>query len=386
MNLNKHKISEGLQSEALKALRFPLAVMVVFIHSFCLEDYEWPNWNHLLGMDINVAVQILLSHVVSHIAVPTFYLISGYFFFYKVANFDYHTYMGKLKKKVRTLFIPYLLWNLLYILWIVMLKVGAFLVKGKLLSNIIVYFEENHWLRMFWDCNVWGLNRTNWLGHVTSPSGPILVPLWFLRDLIVVVILTPVIYYLIKHFKHWAILLLCCYITGIWPYIHGFSITAIFFFSFGAYFSIYGKNMVNELYRYRMISYIFIIPMLLLMWYYDGNNSRTGQYIYPFYIMTGVAATISLAATLTSQGRMIFSKRLSEVTFFIYVSHAFIGLELANRILKHIVPMYDTNWIAMIIYYLLLPTFAITICCLTYALMKRYCPGILGILTGNRNN
>lgn len=167
---SKDKITWELQSESLKALRFPLAVMVVFIHSFGLTDYNLPNWSNLSGMDINVAIQILFSHVLSHVAVPAFFLISGYFFFYKVTNFDFATYKGKLRKRVHTLLIPYLLWNALYILWIVIQKVGAFFVKGKPLSNIVDYFQENHWLRMFWDCNVWSLNYFNWLGTSTPPQ------------------------------------------------------------------------------------------------------------------------------------------------------------------------------------------------------------------------
>lgn len=383
---NKNTITWELQSETLKALRFPLVVMVVLIHSFCLKDYDLPSIESLLNMDINVAIQILLSHVISHIAVPTFYLISGYFFFYKVTHFDVTIYKGKLRKRVHTLLIPYLLWNALYVLWVVILKVGAFLVKGKPLSNIIVFFQENHWLGMFWDCNVWGFDRKSWLGCIPPHTGPILIPLWFLRDLMVVVILTPFIYYLIKRFKYWIIMLLCaCYITGIWPYIHGFSITAIFFFSLGAYFSIHGKNMVSELYRYRLISYFLIIPMMLLMWYYDGNNSEIGQYIYPFYIITGVVSIVCLSTTLTSQGRMNLSKHFSGVTFFIYVSHGLIGFSIANIILNNIVPMHYTELIVKIGYYLLLPILTITICCLIFVLMERYCPKILDVLTGNRN-
>lgn len=163
----ENKISYELQSETLKAIRFPLAVMVVFIHSFSMGDYDQPNWTHLSGMDINVAKRILFSHVITHIAVPTFYLISGYFFFYKVTNFDFATYKGKLRKRIHTLLIPYILWNTLPILMVVIRKVAAFFVKGKPLSNILEFFQENQGIRLFWDCNVLGLNYTNWLGYST---------------------------------------------------------------------------------------------------------------------------------------------------------------------------------------------------------------------------
>lgn len=70
-----------LSSQTISALRFPLAVMVVFIHSFMLDDVAFtPDWHALSGMDFAIGLQVLLSKVVSHVAVPAFYVISGYLF------------------------------------------------------------------------------------------------------------------------------------------------------------------------------------------------------------------------------------------------------------------------------------------------------------------
>ena len=59
------------------------------------------------------------------------------------------------------------------------MKFGAFLFKGKPLSNMIDYFREKQGLRMFWDCNVWDFHFTNVLGQPTPPQrtyiGPSLV-------------------------------------------------------------------------------------------------------------------------------------------------------------------------------------------------------------------
>lgn len=174
MQIN-NKITLELQSETFKALRFPLAVMVVFIHSFNLLENNLPNWEHITGMDINAAIQILFSKVITSIAVPTFYLISGYFFFYKVTNFDFLTYKRKLEKRVHTLLNPYLLWNVLPILWTILKIIAAFFVKGKPLSNILLYLQGSQGVRMFWDCSVWGFNTTNWLGYPTPPHRSVFI-------------------------------------------------------------------------------------------------------------------------------------------------------------------------------------------------------------------
>lgn len=200
----------------------------------------------------------------------------------------------------------------------------------------------------------------------------------------VVVLLTPIIYYFIKRYKYWSVVFLgCCYITGVWPYIHGFSIVSMFFFCIGAYFSIYGKNMINELQICKIYSYLLYIPLLLLMWYFKICDINVSKYIYPFFIIVGVITTVNLAADLTKNGKMNYAKRMSHFSFFLYVSHIVIGLPLADVILD-IVPIWNRNWICMLTNYFLKPIFAIVICCIVYAVMERACPKVLGVLTGNR--
>lgn len=73
------------------------------------------------------------------------------------------------------------------------MKIGAWIVKGKSLDNIYSYFEENGWINLFWSCNEW-MGRSNWLGDELINSGPALIPMWYLRDLMIFFILTPAIY------------------------------------------------------------------------------------------------------------------------------------------------------------------------------------------------
>lgn len=275
------------QSCILNTIRFPLACMVVIIHCKIKVD-EWglPQWRTFTGEEVSQVIQILFSNILSGIAVPTFYLISGYFFFYRTEQFTKNVYLQKLKKRIHTLFIPYILWNFLFIFIIILIKITDYFVKGKPLSNIIAFFENNNWLHMFWDCNILSTNKVNWLGYLTSFTGPILTPMWFIRDLIVLVLITPIIYFFIRKFKLWTIIVLgICYITGIWPNIHGLSITALFFFSIGAYFSLHKRNMVNDLRLLRKYTFILYPPLIILMIYFNGNFTTTGAYIYPFYII-----------------------------------------------------------------------------------------------------
>ena len=71
-------------SKVIDWLRFPLMVMVVMIHvSLCKEmDYSLP----INEMPISAVIWYLLAHGICWAAVPTFFFISGYLFFYDTQN------------------------------------------------------------------------------------------------------------------------------------------------------------------------------------------------------------------------------------------------------------------------------------------------------------
>lgn len=148
-----------LQSQTIDWLRFPLAVAVVFIHSFGYPlTYTLPalNIHSFSGMDVYNVIRICFSHVAAHVAVPTFFLISGFLFFVgKVNEIEKLAWWKrKFRSRLNTLVFPYFLWNLIAILCTVSMMIGSFFLKGKPLSRIFDYFEENRWLHLFWDCEI----------------------------------------------------------------------------------------------------------------------------------------------------------------------------------------------------------------------------------------
>lgn len=375
-----------LQSSVIDWLRFPLAIAVIFIHSFgvCPLDLDALHSNPFTGMSIYNWIRICFSHVFTHIAVPTFYVISGYLFFCNWGGqWSRQLYNKKLKSRFHTLIIPYFCWNLIAILVIVVSKIAAFIFKGKPLSNILTYFQENGWLRMFWDNNIWGGDYLNWLGLSMSSSGPIDLPLWFLRDLIVVIILVPVIFFYLKHTKFYGLILLAAsYVTQIWPDIHGLSITAVFFSSVGAYLGINGKNMIVEFRRFRNLSYISAFIFLIITVWFDGRNTELGSLFHPLYIISGVCAIFNLAAQLLKKNKVKVHSFLSQSTFFIYAVHTLLVLRLCSFIVRNIIG--GSSAFALIISYLTIPVLTVGVCLLLFFLMKKLTPRLLGILTGNR--
>lgn len=118
-----------LQSSAIDLLRFPLAIMVIFIHMN-------PNVINLLEADFGLlttqgfynVIGILLSHVLTHIAVPTFFLISGFLFFVNFQEWSWEGYKKKMSSRVKTLLIPYVFWNVVpFLLMVIAMFAGVML-------------------------------------------------------------------------------------------------------------------------------------------------------------------------------------------------------------------------------------------------------------------
>ena len=105
-------------SQTISFLRFPLIVAVVYIHfnisrkGISLHGINYgtdnPDW-YLFTIN-------LVSSVIASIAVPLFFFISGYLFFLQ-KEFNRQEYLRKLQKRVKTLLVPYLLWNLIAIIY-----------------------------------------------------------------------------------------------------------------------------------------------------------------------------------------------------------------------------------------------------------------------------
>ena len=119
-------------SAKINILRPCLLLLVVFNHCTAGMDMINGGGNSL----ISNYIQIYLGKTLTPAAVSTFFVISGYLYFANVTDFNRDVYITKTKKRIKSLIIPYLLWNLAGII-IISIKgsslnfdsIGAFLVN-----------------------------------------------------------------------------------------------------------------------------------------------------------------------------------------------------------------------------------------------------------------
>lgn len=107
---------ESIQGEARfwkkkEYISFALSILVFFIHISSFDQYG--DSGHLISV-INGKIAYFVSESITRFAVPMFFILSG-IAFYK--DYDNKKYFKKIKSRVFTLVIPYLLWNTLWMVF-----------------------------------------------------------------------------------------------------------------------------------------------------------------------------------------------------------------------------------------------------------------------------
>lgn len=352
--------SEEVLSTTIRFLRFPLIVGVVIIHACYTGVVD--GYDLMQGRDfpIYINVSYLFSNIFARLAVPLFFFFSGFLFFYKTVDFVGRTYLSKLKKRFRTVLVPYFLWNLLLILLLFSFQsLVPGLLSGK--DKLVVDYTPSDWVSVLL-------------------VNPIDYPLWFIRDLMVVFIFSPLLYFLLNVLKCFFILLLGgLWLLGFWDAIAGLNTAAFFFFSVGAYFSIHKRNFVKDLIPFLPIS-VFLYALLVIV-QLCFKEQTWSEYIHKAGILSGIILVITLTARMVSSGKWKVNDFLSCSSFFIYAYHAMPLAIFIKIMLKFIHPHSDGM---MLVIYLFCPFVIMFVGLLLYYLTNRYFPRITSVLTGGR--
>ena len=355
-------------------LRFPLIILVVYIHSNMHPvNYHGIDFNTLTASDSFDLCRLSLGTLLSQIAVPVFFFISGFLFFYKMQGWDWHIYGKKIKRRVRTLFIPYVIWNSIAILFACIL-----LFRNSGWQGVVSFVQENDYLDLFLSCEKAGTNRENELGIPTPMTFPYLVPLWYLRELMVMVLLSPVFYAFFKKLGLGGVfLLLISFVFSIGINIPGFLCLAMFFYGSGAFFSMNNIDPTHVFYGKRWGVYLITGGMFLLaIWFYNIRGI-----FYSLFIITGSISAVNIAIASHMKGIRI-PQILTSAVFFIYLFHDVYITTISTYITDRLIGI--SNSFQLLIGYLLSPIISILICMIIFISLKRICPKALSLIAGGR--
>lgn len=372
-----------IRKNTLDLLRFPLAIVVLSIHIFSIQEitihgikYTFDNFPLFLFFN-NVIDAFLRGQ-----SVPIYFFISGYVFFLNT-KLTFSKYKQKLHNRVKSLFIPYITWNIIALLFSLSLYLPIFSSVFPNLGNTTINMSVYTILNSFWDCTPNIFQSSNSI-NLNSPIYPINIPLWFIRDLMIIVIITPLIFKYIKLTKKYGIsfLGLTWFICSYYPLGHiNQLLTALFFFSFGAYMSIFNKDMVIEFRKYfktSIILYLAISIIYVFSVYYFSSALHTLKKIN---IIIGMIFAYNLSSWLIETEKVKISKFLVSSSFFIYVSHYIIGSSILKLLMLIFKPEHNISLILIYVGSIILVTLLLLG---VFYLIKKYTPSLLGILVGRK--
>ena len=214
-------------------------------------------------------------------------------------------------------------------------------------------------------------------------TGPCLQPLWFLRDLMVVMVLSPLLWCLFRYLRVWGLLiLLFCYVSAV-PIGSSLSTTSLFFFGAGAYMNMNQVNLPQLAWRYRYLVWTLAIVLWIVTVMavgYDAYGNPRFSLISPFFVLAGIMAMMAMAAVAVKKGHRIPALLINS-TFFIFVAHALL-LEVSYNIFKSL--LGNGSVLMLILRYFLAAILPVVICVLLYWLLRKFTPRLCGILTGQR--
>jgi len=349
-------------SVKFKVISFMLMILVVFIHSQNISD-KLLSGNTVIEHGYSSFFQDFISDGMSLVAVPLFFLISGYLFFLRFSG-SFQEFKTKYTKRAKTLIVPYLCWSSGVLLFIFALQLFPFsksLFESKLIKDYSMAELLN---RIF--------------------ISPIPIQLWFVRDLIILTFLSPVLYWLIRKLNIVLIivLLITWFINFDLIILSGIS---LLFFVLGSYLSIH-NSIINLNFRKRDWIYTFLWFIVLfcttIFQYLNFENLTLLNILHKTGILVGVVAVWSLFDILF-KNKDLSNNRFYGVcsfSFFIYAFH----VPSLMFIKKGIFIIFGKEEFSSLFNYITAPVITISLGIFIGYLMKRYIPTIYGIITGSR--
>ena len=348
-NLSYQKLSRSIET-----LRFPLILLIICLHCYTSTSAV------TRGHDIYFRLIYPVSLWMGETGVPAFFFISGLLFFYSKK-----TFLQKIKSRFHTLLIPYLFFNALILCgYLCLMHFGkSIIILGKDLAEYTLI----DYIRAFWDRGVW--NHGN--------GSPMLCPLWYIRNLMILVIISPIIFYIVKYTK----LLFPVFFGLLWINSHdsAYTFQSLTMFSLGAYFSICDKNPIEVFDKYKRL---FVSAFLFLAFMDFLHLFVSVPFALPFHRLSLVANTFFCISFLGEflYRHHLYSSFLSKSAFFVFCIHYPFVTNL-----RPIFTMINGQSDIIHVFLYLGAVIGVTILCvLVFVLLKRMMPGLVNVVTGNR--
>ena len=339
--MNAEKYVSKLSSDGMTLAKIIATVSVVLTHSYKIFGY--------LSVEDAEVFYLRGIHAFAACGVPVFFLLSGYFLVIK-GNWNY----GKnLKKKFKSLVIPYIFFILIYAI----ISCAGSLV----LPN---FFDDFRQFTIYdWVMRLFGIP------FVIAPK--FYGPLWFVRELLIFNLLSIAFVPLVKKTPGYILLpaMIGVYFLPIDQIIR----YSVPFFIMGMYFGFKKRLPVLN-------SWIHIIILFIVGFVVPSFVSRGGGLVWKVSVFLMTVLILSISGKLSqNDGIVKLAKTIIPYSFPIYLLHEYPMTTIMRLLaLKHVsLPLATAAFFAA-------PILVICMCVLVIEIWKRILPGIYSLATGGR--
>ena len=362
-------------SERITALRFLLAILVVVIHNNYTAQ-EFADYFAETGETIifNQSIfgkwlQFFFSDGLARCAVPLFFLFAA---FLQAKKND--TYSVLLKKRAKTLLLPYVIWLTLYFLYPHFAKYILSIIRPQILKHPNDIFT--HWTALDWLHKFFGYKLEK-DGELSSPE--LAGQFWFIRDLLILTVLSPVFKAIIKKFPR-GFFALVCILFLIPVRIYFVKTQALFFYIAGLYWGMFDFNLFEKADKISFAESIalFLISFIATYLFFDNTSSM-------YWIMVLASCLLFLKISkliINNEKTFNTATYFSGFSFFLYAVHTPVMNEMLKRIWLHFLPM--SNGFFCLAEYFGVAFLNIAIGTTIGIVLKKLCPRLFAILTGGR--
>lgn len=341
-------------SEIINISRFPLIVCVLFIHNilspYILADKYYEN----MSLSFLVNVESVIGNIIARVAVPAFFIISGYLFFDQTV--DKRSYKIKMKKRIKTLLLPMVSWNLLYSLLLLL----------ALTLGVGIYANDHEF------------SVLKYIGYLFI--NPVAYQFWFIRDLLIVMIFSPLIYQILKskNVKYYLMMFWCLWIFDSIILPDEVQAASLCFFSFGGYLRVYKVNVLN----YISFSAPAFIYLVLIVLDFSTKHEEYNFIISKVTVVVGIISFFCLMNIFRKKSILKNNVVLANFSFFLYAAHEPI---LLSQSVKYVVSIHllNSEYQFVILYFIRIILLIILLLCV-YTFLKRCNLKFISVLMGGR--
>lgn len=333
-------------------LKFYLFSMVIITHALNFDAY---GLEHTPGASAAVLCFLQkLELTMSGLVMPSYFFISAYGF---MLGYSLEKTLSKWKRRFYSLFIPWLLWNtIVWLATIAMETIPA--IASRLNSGFGYELSFRSWI-------VDGLLR------------PANGPFWFISNLLVIFLLAPLIYYIVKN-KYIGLAAIAAGFAAVYfTDVNRYSLLmCLLFCTQAAFYAQHLRHLVEKKYSTgaRLASLGLIVLYLIFC---AGENVQDG------YILHALVFSVSVPALWVLTGNAKLGPKaaaMEKYRFWVYGAH-YLPLECVEKLWLVLGGVsVGAAWVGMI----MCPLITVLLLVAAAMLVERFCYPLWCVLTGKK--